>query len=471
MNETYLNIFRKICQIPHGSGNREAISQFCLDFAKERGLTAWRDAACNVVIVKEATPGREKDGGVMLQGHLDMVAVKEPDLSFDFSVEPLRLRTQGDYLYAEGTSLGGDDGIAVAMALAVLDAENLSHPRLECVFTTDEEIGMVGASQLDTSSLTSQYLLNMDSEEEGHLIISCAGGAHGEISFPGAWQEKREPGLRLELSGLTGGHSGTEIHKGRGNALCLLAEVLKELPGTWGLADFQGGVADNAIPSLATAVLSVRSPEGMEAFLRQKGRQLAEAWKAADPHLSLSWQWQPEAARPVLEKAKEEALLSLILSLPNGPLRFDTRLQDMVLLSSNLGILRRDGDGFSLAVAPRSARDEEREEVKATIRQVAEHYGASVTFSGEYPGWPLRAHSRLQQLAAQVYREQTGKELILEGIHAGLECGIFCQKMPQLDIIAFGPDILDIHSTKERLSLSSAERIWSFLTEMLRRIS
>lgn len=471
MNQTYLNFFQELCKIPHGSGNMEAISQFCLDFAKERGLAAWRDAACNVVIVKEATPGREKDGGVMLQGHLDMVAVKEPDLAFDFSADPLRLRTRGDYLYAEGTSLGGDDGIAVAMALAVLDAENLSHPRLECVFTTDEEIGMVGASRLDTSSLTSRYLLNMDSEEEGHLIISCAGGARGEIFFPGAWQEKREPGLRLELSGLTGGHSGTEIHQGRGNALRLLAEVLHELPGEWGLADFQGGEADNAIPALATAVLSVRSPEGMEAFLSQKGRHLAEEWKTTDPHFSLNWQWQPEAARPVLEKTREEALLSLILTLPNGPLQFDPNMQDMVLVSSNLGILRRNGDGFSLAVAPRSAQDEEREKVKDTIRQVAEHYGASVAFSGEYPGWPLRLHSPLQQLAAQVYREQTGKDLILEGIHAGLECGIFSQKMPQLDIIAFGPDILDIHSTKERLSLPSAERIWSFLTEMLRRIS
>ncbi len=471
MNKTYREFFQELCQIPHGSGNTGAVSRYCMDFARERGLDAWQDAAGNVVIVKEATAGREQDGGVMLQGHLDMVAVKEPGLDFDFTREPLQLRTQGDYLYAQGTSLGGDDGIAVAMALAVLDADSLSHPRLECVFTTDEEIGMLGAAQLDMSRLTSRYLLNMDSEEEGHLVVSCAGGAHGEVSFPASWQKERQPALLLELTGLTGGHSGTEIHKRRGNAIRLVAELLRGLPGDWSLAAFQGGSADNAIPSTASALVSVRSGEGVEAFLEEKQRQLAEAWGATDPGLCLRWTWQPEEERPVMEKAAGARLLRLIGELPDGPLQFSRDMPDMVELSSNLGVIRTEADGFHFVLAPRSARDEDKEQLKQRIRRLTEEAGASLAFQGDYPGWPLRPDSRLQQLAAQVYREQTGKELVVEGIHAGLECGIFSQKMPQLDIVAFGPDILDIHSTKERLSLSSAERVWNFLTEMLRRIS
>ncbi len=471
MNKTYRDFFQELCQIPHGSGNTGAVSRYCMDFARERGLEAWQDEAGNVVIVKEATPGREQDGSVMLQGHLDMVAVKEPGLDFDFTRDPLRLRTQGDYLYAEGTSLGGDDGIAVAMALAVLDANSLSHPRLECVFTTDEEIGMLGAARLDMSRLTSRYLLNMDSEEEGHLVVSCAGGTHGEVFFPASWQKERQPALLLELIGLTGGHSGTEIHKRRGNAIRLMAELLRELPGNWALADFQGGSADNAIPSTASALVSVRSREGMESFLQEKQRQLVEAWRSTDPELCLRWTWQPEAERQVMEKAESERLLQLIGDLPDGPLEFSREIPDMVELSSNLGVIRTEEDGFHFVLASRSARDEDKEQLKQNIRRLTEAAGASLTFQGDYPGWPLRPDSRLQQLAAQVYREQTGKELVVEGLHAGLECGIFSRKMPQLDIVAFGPDILDIHSTKERLSLSSAERVWNFLTEMLRRIS
>ena len=402
MSRNYLDFFKELCRIPHGSGQMEAISRYCLDFAEARGLTAWRDEANNVVIVKEATPGREKDGGVMLQGHLDMVAVKEPGLDFDFQREPLRLRTQGDYLYAEGTSLGGDDGIAVAMALAVLDSQELSHPRLECVFTTDEEIGMLGAAQLDMSRLTSRYLLNMDSEEEGHLVVSCAGGAHGAVLFPAGRQGGCQEGLRLELSGLTGGHSGTEIHKGRGNAIRLLAELLDELPGDWALAGLQGGEADNAIPSSASAVLSIRQWEGLEAFLEQKGKQLAADWEATDPHLALRWERQPVQERQVLESQALEALLALILNLPDGPLKIHPQMQELVLLSCNLGVARWEEDGVHLTLAPRSAQDEDREDLKEKIQEIVRHYGASVSFSGEYPGWPLRQDSLLQRLAAQV---------------------------------------------------------------------
>ena len=471
MGKTYLEFFKDLCRIPHGSGNTKAISDYCVGFAKEKGFAVRQDAANNVVIWKEATSGREKDPGVILQGHLDMVAVKEPDLDFDFAKDALHLKTDGDYLYAEGTSLGGDDGIAVAMALAVLDSEELSHPRLECVFTTDEEIGMIGASALDMGDITGRYMLNMDSEEEGHVVVSCAGGCRAEVLYPSSREKKTSPGFRVELTGLTGGHSGTEIDRGRGNAIRLLAGVLEEMPGSFQLSEIRGGAADNAIPASAAAVLAVAPDFEENGYLETKKIQLQAAWAKTDPHLTLEWEPLPESELPVMKKEDSDRLLKLVTSLPDGPLQYNEEIPDMVEVSTNLGVISTKEDGVHFVMAPRSAKTADREALEKEIAGMAKAYGATASFHGEYPGWPFQADSRLQRLAAQVYREQTGKELVLEGIHAGLECGIFSEKIPELDIIAFGPDLMDIHSTKERLSLPSAERIWKFLVGMLEKIS
>ncbi|WP_434309040.1 aminoacyl-histidine dipeptidase [Hominifimenecus sp. rT4P-3] len=471
MGKTYLEFFKELCRIPHGSGNTKAISDYCVSFAKARGLAVRQDALGNVVIRKAAAPGRELEDGVILQGHLDMVAVKEPDLDFDFTKDPLRLKTDGDYLYAEGTSLGADDGIAVAMALAVLDSNEISHPPLECLFTVDEEIGMLGAVDLDMSDFTGRYMLNMDSDEEGYAVVSCAGGCRAEVCVPFVREAKKSQGLRIELTGLTGGHSGTEIHKGRANANCLLADILKDLPGEFFLSDFRGGAADNAIAPSAVAVLAVNADFQADEFLNQKKAQLQAEWRQSDPNLTLAWETLPESELLVMKKEDGERLLQLMTKLPNGPLKYSVEIPDMVELSTNLGIVHVEEDGAHLVMAPRSARNEDREELKKEIQSIAQNYGAVVSFQGEYPGWPLKANSKLQRLASQVYREQTGKELILQGIHAGLECGIFSEKLPNLDIISFGAELLDIHSTKERLSLSSAERTWKFLLGILEKIS
>lgn len=475
--KNYLEWFQELSRIPHGSGNTKAISDFCARFAADRGLPCRQDEAGNIVIVKAASAGRESDPGIMLQGHLDMVAVTEPGLDFDFLTDPLDLTVEGNFLTARGTTLGGDDGIAVAMALAVLDDDHLSHPRLECVFTTDEEIGMLGAAALDMSDLFSPYLLNMDSEDEGIFVVSCAGGTRARITVPVRRVVRRGTPVHISLTGLTGGHSGTEIDKNRGNAIRIFASLLGGV-----LADVQldivslsGGNADNAIPFSCKGdfLLTAGTEEQIAAAISREWARICEELGDREPGRNLDWSVTakdvPRAA-VCADRESTSRLCRLISELPDGVYAMSPEMEGLVETSSNIGTITLAEEGYVLVDALRSAVDAKRDALKEVFRGTAEACGAQIDFAADYPGWPYRKDSALQEQMTALYEEMFGKTPRVEGIHGGLECGIFSQKKPDLDIVSIGPQMYDIHSVNERLSLSSCERTWQFLVELLARL-
>lgn len=465
--------FEEIAGIPHGSGNTGAISRYCVAFAAAHGLACRQDAAGNVVIRKPASPGRESEEAVLLQGHLDMVAAQEEGIAFDFLRDSLRLRREGDFLTADGTTLGGDDGIAVAMCLAILEDDSLSHPPLECVFTVDEEIGMLGAEALDTSDLTATRMLNLDCEAEGVLTVGCAGGSRVRFSFRTPGHEVTALPCRMRIEGLIGGHSGTEIHRGRINANHLLATLLQQLeeacpclPG-----EISGGAADNAIPASAAALLAVppEKKDEMESLLAAVREAWQEEIRRTEPDFSLSWSWGEEAVSLTVSEELPR-LLPLFSQLPDGVQAMSEALPGMVETSLNLGIMKWDGRELRLTFSVRSSVEESRHELEQKLVTLAASFGGTASVDSEYAGWPVQSDSSLRRIASRIWEEMTGKPMRAEAIHAGLECGIFISKMPGLDIIALGPDMQDIHTPRERLSISSTERVYAFVRKLLAEI-
>ena len=470
-----LEYFETICGIPHPSGHVQEISDFCVAFAKERGLKVRQDEAGNVIIWKAASPGRENDRTVMIQGHLDMVPAAAEGKSFDFAREPLSLSVDGDFLHADGTTLGADDGIAVAACLAILADDTLSHPPLIGVFTTDEEVGMLGAMVLDMSDLQASFLLNLDHEVEGSAIVSCAGGGRAALTFPLAW-EKVPAGyeaLRMDLSGLKGGHSGVLIHLGRTNGIRKTGECLKNLFAAFPdaiLSDLSGGSADNAIPSSAAAVVAVPA-EQKEAFCRA-----AEEWTRNA--LEAIREKEPEAVWTLREAEKMQNglparaaldLLEVLLSLPDGALVMSPDLPGLTQTSCNTGVVQL-GEKARITVSVRSSVEEEKQALLAEIQEKTEKGGGTVTLSGVYPGWPVNPGSPLVELAAAIWEEMYQKPMKVEAVHGGLECGIFSQGIPGIDIISLGPDMFDIHTPRERLSISSTNRFWAYICRLLEEL-
>lgn len=464
--------FEQICSIPHGSGNIEGISNYLKKFAEERGLFCIQDDYKNIIIVKEATQGYEKEEPVMLQGHMDMVAVKKPDCTIDMEKEGLRLGIDGDKIYAEGTSLGGDDGIAVAYALAVLDSDTICHPRLEVVITVDEEVGMDGAREIDLSMLKSRRLLNLDSEEEGIFWTSCAGGARVKCELPLEKTAVSGNAYRVTIKGLAGGHSGAEIHKERGNSNCLMGRLLWEISKTLdpALTQLQGGLADNAIPRETTALLWI-ADDKTEAFyetVRQLERELKQELAGKDPGVEIEVCKEPEGEAqtgicgPMLKKAA-----ALLISVPNGVQSMSADISGLVETSLNLGILTM-GDTLTLDFSVRSSLESAKQNLIKRLEALMELAGGSVEVSGDYPGWAFKKDSPLREKLVRVYERMYGKTPQIAAIHAGLECGLISAKLENLDCISLGPDMCDIHTTEETLSIASTKRVWEFLLEVLK---
>lgn len=466
--------FEALTRIPHGSGHTGAISAFCVDFATARGLRYRRDHANNVVIWKNATPGYEDHAPVIVQGHLDMVCDKVPGSRFNFQTDPLRLRVDGDYLYAEETTLGGDDGIAVAYALALLDSKAIPHPPLEVLLTTDEEIGMLGAAELDASDLQGRVLLNIDSEEEGIFTVSCAGGCTATIAVP--FQAAPASGilLRLEVDGLTGGHSGTEIHKGRANACKLLGEALALLSAVvkLRLADLRGGSKDNAIARSAAALIVVPSAEvgRLDAVIEAMEQEFRERFAAVEPNLRLTCRESNEGVAEIWDEASTTRILRLLCEVPCGVQTMSRDIEGLVETSLNLGVMKPVGDVLRLTFCVRSSVNRDKDYLVATLRAMAEVYGGVFLQTGDYPAWEYRQDSPLRELMCQTFARLRGHAPQVMAIHAGLECGLLSGKLPGLDCVSFGPDLEEIHTTRERMSLSSVARTWEFLLELLRQL-
>ena len=462
--KSVLRFFEELCAIPHGSGNTAAASDWAVDFAKTRGLRYRRDEAGNVVIWKDASPGYEDHPAVMLQGHLDTVCVAEAGVDHDFTKDGLELAVDGDWIRARGTTLGGDDGIAVAMAMAVLDDDAIPHPPLEAVFTVDEEIGLLGATALDCSDLKSKYLLNIDSEAEGILTVGCAGGARCDLHIPLPAEAASGDVFTLSVSGLPGGHSGAEIHKNIPNANRVLARCLTSLPGVR-LISLHGGEQDNAIPGQAEARVLLPAGGADSGLLESAFRQ---ALAGELPGVSCALAQTGGGSCRALSAEDSRRALELILSAPNGVQAMEPDLPGQVRTSLNLGILRLEEGALRLTWSVRSSAAAEKEALVEKLKALSA--AGSFTRRGDYPAWEYRKDSPLRDTMVAVFKEQYGREPKVETIHAGLECGILSAKMPALDAVSFGPDLVDIHTPRERASISSLQRTWAYLVAVLARL-
>ncbi|MCI8968943.1 MAG: aminoacyl-histidine dipeptidase [Lachnospiraceae bacterium] len=466
--------FEDICNIPHGSGNLDGISSYLSRFAADRGLFHIRDASNNVIIVKEASAGHEEAAPIILQGHMDMVAVKKSGCDIDLERDPLRLKVDGDFVCAEGTSLGGDDGIAVAYILALLDSNDIAHPRIEAVITTDEETGMEGATAIDLSMLTAKRMLNIDSEEEGILLTSCAGGMRTDCHIP-VRTEEEPAGVFMEVTvgGLLGGHSGTEINKEHANAIKLLGMTLKQAQKAvpFCLSEISGGEKDNAIPREARALVCVAEGE-KDLLIRQIERIESEEKKenqSKEKNLFIRVAEAEGAEQPVFDADSTERVLTFLTLLPNGVMAMSADIAGLVETSLNVGVLGTRGGEVVASTAIRSAVETAKHKINLQVDTLAKLLGGYTETHGEYPGWQYDPDSKLRADMVRIYREMFGREVQVEALHAGLECGIMISKIPGLDCVSFGPDIHDIHTTEERLSIPSAARMWDYLLEILKQ--
>lgn len=466
-------MFEKLCAIPHGSRNTKAISDFCVRFAQEHGLDYRQDDSNNVILFAPATPGMEQAQPVMLQGHLDMVCEKEPDCPLDMQTDGLRLQTDGEWIWAEGTTLGGDDGIAVAYALAILADESIPHPPLEVVLTTDEEIGMLGAAAIDLSDVKARRVLNIDSEEEGVLLAGCAGGATVCCHIPLMWTLKKGLRATVQITGLRGGHSGMEIQKGRANANKLMGRFLNEMDEAfaYALCTVHGGSKDNAIARESTAdiVLLPERLEDLTAFAAQRQEAYRAEYGKTDPDIAIVVTPLMEDTFEIMMGDCRRTVLSVLQQLPNGVQKMSHDIEGLVQTSLNLGILKVDFRGIHLTSSVRSSVNAEKQQLIQQLAELCGKFGGNCEVMGEYPAWEYKADSRLREIMTEVYTEQYGRAPAVEVIHAGLECGLLSGKLDGLDCVSFGPDIVEIHTTREKLSIPSVQRTWKLLLEVLKR--
>lgn len=465
--------FEEICSIPHGSGNTKQISDYCVRFAQEHGLKYIQDAGNNVVIFKDGTAGYEQSAPVMLQGHLDMVCEKEPDCTIDFEKDGLALRVENGIITADGTTLGGDDGIAVAMGLALLAADDIPHPPLEVVLTVDEEIGMLGAADLDCTPLKSRLMLNIDSEDEGVLLVSCAGGVTATCHLPVSRVEADGTKVILKISGLTGGHSGVEIDKGRANSNQLMGRLLNELSKAvpYSLISVNGGLKDNAIPRETTAEIVAKDAVAVQAVTDKYNDIFAAEYRSTDPELSVTAAVGGNGQFKALDGESKKRVITALVNLPGGIQRMSADIPGLVQTSLNMGILKTGDAEVCMSYAVRSSVGTEKEELISRIMNLMNILGGTVESAGDYPAWEYKPDSRLRSVMIEVFEAQYGHKPQVAAIHAGLECGLFAGKLPGLDCVSFGPDMKDIHTPKESMDTASVQRTWKYLLGVLKRLS
>lgn len=470
-------IFEELCAIPHGSGNTDAVSDYCVEFAKVNNLAVKKDAFNNVVITKPASKGYEAHETVILQGHLDMVCVKTKDSKHDFMKDGLELFVEDGFVKAKDTTLGGDDGIAVAMALAILEDRSLEHPPLEAVFTVDEEVGMLGAAAMDMSELRGKYLLNIDNEEEGVFLTSCAGGIRADIVIPAPKVSVSDvTECEIVIDGLAGGHSGTEIHRGRANAHKIFGRLLYMLNDNvrYSISELCGGKMDNAIACFVRAkVLVEREDVALlcETAAKLVGELKAE-YRGVDDNISITVTESGSEGTFMMTPKAKEILTFILMNCPNGVIKMSADIDGLVETSLNCGILEydRDAEEIHVGFAIRSCVESAKTAVYNQIKYLAEFLGCDCTGSGDYPGWQYQKDSRLRTLFGKAYEEQTGKQAEFSAIHAGLECGVFASRISDLDMISYGPDMFGVHTPTERISVESTARTYELTVTVLKRL-
>ena len=467
--------FKIICDIPHGSFNTEGISNFLVKFAAGHNYKCVKDDRGNVIIFAPATPGCEEAPALILQGHMDMVCETAPGCDADMTRDPVRTLVEGDWLTADGTTLGGDDGIAVAMMLAVLDSSEIPHPALECIFTTDEEVGLQGAEALDASEITGRRMLNMDSESEGAFTVGCAGGADMILAVHGRRSEKSGRVLRIRVGGLLGGHSGEMIGAGRANADLLMARILYTLyrKTEFRLLSVQGGNKDNAIPREAEASLlfpAAVDRKKVKKQIKEIRKALKNEYAVCDPGLKVKADWIKENVtelRPAFTKNDTRKFIRFLMTVPNGVIEYTPGLAGMPQTSLNLGILTTAADGISAEFLIRSSVNSQKQMMMDRLACIAAQFEGTVRIVGQYPAWEYRTESDFRDLLQGVYKDTYGKEAGICVTHGGLECGLLAAKMPGLDAVSIGPEMSGIHTPDEKLNIPSVQRTWQFLKAAL----
>ena len=463
--------FEKLCAIPHGSGNTKRISDFLVSFAKEYGYPCEQDALNNVIIYAPATPGYEEKAPVILQGHMDMVCEKDEDCPINMEEEGLDVTHDGQFVFARGTTLGGDDGIAVAYALAILSDRTIPHPALEVVITVDEETGMEGAAGIDLSRLKGKQLLNIDSEDEGIFTVSCAGGARSTICLPIERRAVYGPCVRLTVEGLQGGHSGVEIHKKRANANKVMGEFLGRVQQLMPLCitKLTGGAKDNAIPRSCQVTLVALGMyiERINDVAEALQKEIRENYD--EPYAIVRGDDVDALGGNALTTECTAKVIALLNAAPNGVQSWSEDIPGLVQTSLNLGIATLS-DRLELTFAVRSSVNKEKEELLVRLKELAKFYDAEYTQRGEYPAWEYKKDSSLRDTMVKVYTGMYGKAPQVVAIHAGLECGLLSEKIKDLDCVSLGPQMHDIHTSREKLDIASTQRVWEFLLETLKQL-
>lgn len=463
--------FEKICSIPHGSQNTKMISDYLVSFAREQGIRYVQDELNNVILFGEGTCGYENHEPVILQGHMDMVCEKDEDCPINMDTDGLDVCHDGQWVFAKGTTLGGDNGIAVAYALALLADKTIPHPPLEVIITVDEEIGMEGAAGIDLSGLKGRTLINMDSEEEGIFTVSCAGGARGTIHLPVQRRIVYGPCVKLTVEGLQGGHSGVEIHKNRANANKVMGELLSRVQQLmpFCITKLQGGAKDNAIPRSASVSLVMlgMQAERINDIAEQLQQEIREQYD--EPEAIIRGDNLDALGGNALTTDSTAKVIALLNAAPNGVQAWSEDIEGLVQTSLNLGVVTL-GEELTLTFAVRSSVNREKVELLQKLRDLADFYEGSYTQMGDYPAWEYKKESRLRDTMVAKYREMTGAQPEVVAIHAGLECGLLSEKLPGLDCVSIGPNMQDIHTSRERLEIASTKRTWEFLLEVLKAL-
>lgn len=468
--------FKELSNVPRGSGNERAVSDYLVSFAKEHQLEVIQDAAYNVIIKKPGTKGYENSPSVIIQGHMDMVCEKTADSTHNFLKDPLKLRVVDDeWLYATYTTLGADNGIAVAMGMAVAASEEIPHPPIELLVTTEEETGMGGAMALDPANITGKILINIDSEEEGILTVSCAGGCTAQISIPLMWEEvpADRNALRIDIEGLLGGHSGMEINKGRANANKLLGRLLNQLGSDVRLTSVDGGSKHNAIPRDAHAVIVVDA--GDEAAVKEAvsrfEKTVQKEYQTADPGMHITVSAVKETPGKIMTCESSANVVRMLYLIPDGMQSMSMDIPGLVESSLNLGILKTTDNAVEMSSALRSCVGSIKQDLYDHIAGIATLTGATLTAEGQYPEWQYDPDSKLREICIEEYEKLFGKKPEVSAIHAGLECALFAEKFKgSLDMISMGPTMIGVHTAEEHLSIPSTGRTWNYLKAILKAL-
>ena len=462
--------FEALTRIPRCSGNEKQVSDYLVDFAEQRKLEAFQDEALNVIIKKPGTAGYEDSPAVIIQGHMDMVGEKSAGSDHDFDKDPIPLVVEGDIVRADGTTLGADNGIAVAYGLALLDSTDIPHPPIELLVTTSEETGMNGAHALKPDHLTGATLLNIDAENEGVLFVSCAGGVDLVCEFETRWEDASGDALCVEVSGLKGGHSGLEIVRQRANAIKILGRALDAAgaAGEFHISSISGGSKSNAIARDARAVVTADATvlAQVESIIAGLATDVKREFASADPDIEVTTTPSDRDTRQ-LDGETTDKLIDFLAIVPHGVQSVSMELEGLVESSLNLGVLAQSGDSIKLTVSVRSSVDSIREDITRRVETLARLIGSTTARTGEYPGWNYEADSKIRDLCVTVYKEVTGADAQIQAIHAGLECGLLKKKLPETDMISFGPNLRNVHTPDEQLSISSVANTWEFLLAIL----